>query len=134
MRKPTSALLFGIAFVLAGCASASGGNGGGSQATPAANSSVITEKQLNEFPSATAYDIVDRLHPQWLQDRNQSSFPGNAPTAIQVYLGDSQLGGVDELRNYTGSQLASIRYLDPAHAEMELGSGNTNGAIVLTQR
>lgn len=145
MGKPTSAVLLGLALVLAGCAGASAGAGSASRATPSrTNSSVITQKQLEQYPNASAYDIVERLHPQWLISRTRPDMPGAAATPIQVYLGDSRVGGVDEqyhyrggvdvLRNFTGAQLASIQYLDRAQAIRRFGQANPNGAIVLTQR
>ncbi len=137
MRKPVPALLFIIfSFVLASCASANGGHRDGA-ATPSAtgDQSLITRNDLDRFPSSTAYEIVHRLRPQWLTARGQGVLRyGATPPAVTVYLGNSELGGVEELQNFTGAQLASIEHLDAAHATMRFGAGNMSGAIVLTQR
>lgn len=133
MRKPMSALVFGIVLALAGCASAQGGGGGSvHRASPTRNSSLITQKELDQYPSQTAYSIVQRLHPEWLEYRTQGI--GSNSSSIQVYMGQSHVGGIEELRNYTGAQLGSIQYLDAAHAVMRFGTDNLNGAVVLTLR
>ncbi len=115
--------------LLAGCASANTGNRPG-QTVPM-NANVISERQLDEFPSEDAYAIVERLHPDWLMNNAQSSFGGGNPTnAVQVYIGDSEtwLGGVDVLHNYMATQLAMIYHVNAIYAN------NPNGAILLITR
>ncbi len=135
MRKPIPALLCVLVFGLAGCASASGGGGGAHAAAAVADGSVITRNDLDRFAWATAYDIVHRLHPQWLTARGQKVFSaGAAPPQVIVYLGNVRLGGIEELQRFTGAQLGSIQHLDAGRATFQFGSGHLSGAIVLKPR
>ncbi len=135
MRKLMSALVLGVAVTLTGCASAQGGGSTAQRTASNRNSSLITQAQIDESPSSTAYDIVQRLHPQWLMGRGQSSFGNGATTTeVAVYVGSSRMGGPDELRNFIGSQLASIQFLNATQATLRFGAGHVNGAIILTQR
>jgi len=127
MRKSSSALILGIALTLAGCASAPAG-------TPRPNSSIIQREQLQELSSSTAYEIVQRIHPQWLIPRGQTSFNNPRSNEVVVYLGRNRLGGPSELRGFIGSQLETIQHLDARQANTRFGSGHVGGAIILTQR
>ncbi len=128
MRKPVSVFALGLMLVLSGCASASGGN------APRSNSTIITREQLADLSSSTAYEIVQQIHPQWLIPRGQASFNNPGSNQVVVYLGSSRMGGPSELRNFIGSQLESIQFLDARQATNRLGSGHVGGAIILTQR
>ncbi len=131
MRKLSTVLALGLtlAVALAGCASAAG-----SGSTRSGTSTIITRDQLDQNASSTAYEIVQRLHPQWLIFRGETSLTNPGHSEVSVYLGSSRLGDASELRNFIGSQLESIRYLDARQATLRFGSGHVGGAIIMTQR
>ncbi len=134
MRKLTLSFVFTVALVLASCASAKG-KAATKQSDTHLSTSLITRAELDRFPSSSAYEIIQELHPQWLIGRGQKVFRnGAAPVQVSVYLGATELGGPDELRNFQASQLASIQFLDARLATLRFGAGHLNGAIVLTQR
>jgi hypothetical protein len=110
--------------------------------------SVIGAAEIAAAGVPTAYDVVQRLHPNWLVERRSKNLaeqgrivdkdPGGhvvaapgAPT-IQVYLDLANLGGVDALRQVPVGSLRSIEYLDPARATYRFGAGHTHGVILLT--
>jgi hypothetical protein len=120
---------------------------GAPSAAPAAPSrDVITLAEIREARTATVYEIVRSLRPEWLIERGTGSMrettrgtasgmaggivitqPG-IPT-VKVYYEDSYLGGVDALRELDPVMAAQIRFLDRAAATQRWGAGHLHGAI-----
>lgn len=123
-----------LAACLAGCAS------GGSSATaagarPHRDNSVITSEEMSELHLTNLYEVVQRLHPEWLSHHNAATLTtppgGNASgmTQVQIYLDNQRAGNPDVLKQIPISGALSVRYLDAAQAEVRFGNGNLYGAI-----
>jgi len=115
-----------------------------SASTPRATESApdrITSTEIEAVTGATtAYDLVRRLRPRWLQS-------GGAPASIAggrissqvllVYLDGNRLGTVEALRSLTSSGIKSMQYYDAVRAATvlrDVGSEPVSGAIVITTR
>lgn len=77
----------------------------------------------------TAYDVVERLCPLWLNDRGTHSV--EAPVDIVVYVDDVRVGGRDGLRLVSAGDLASVRRLSPTDASLRFGRGHGSGALLV---
>ncbi|MFP4227918.1 MAG: hypothetical protein ACLFTE_03725 [Salinivenus sp.] len=105
---------------LVGCVSSSGASGG--------SENVITQEEIQEVSGiSNAYNLVRRLHPQWLEKRGRSSVSN--PGDIVVYINGSRQGGPSTLEQVDVMDVENIRYLPPDEATMRHGSGHDNGAI-----
>ena len=119
---------------LVSCASA---GASGNTSIAGHNSEIIEESELAGISAQTAYQAVQRLRPQFLNDRNTTPFgtpSGQAERneALSVYLDAARLGGVDALNTIDISQVHEIRRLSPAEAMQRYGSRQMGTVIAVT--
>src|SRR5690348_3282916 len=95
------ALLLVTAATTVGCAAATSGASAG----PRRDRNTITADDLKDTQASTLYDVVQRLHPEWLVPHTQGSVGGRATsgsdTDIQVYMDTQHAGGLDVLKQFT---------------------------------
>lgn len=135
-------LFIGIAFFvvvgLQACASApSAGEG--------RNPNLITQAEIAGHDLTSAYQIVQRLRPQWLRNRGVSSFTGvvadprsgaivpAAPTT-QVYLDGTRLGTLEDLHGISAMLVLQMERLGGIEATQRFGTGHEDGVILVTTR
>lgn len=94
---------------------------------------VITREEIEErAPDAkTAYDVIQRLRPQFLRTRPSGSMQNNAPVPIKVYVDGSLRGGTYVLRDLLSHAIVSITYFDGSDATTRFGTNHENGAILV---
>lgn len=119
-----------MTLVLCGCAGGAGGSAAGAGDARAAE--VIGLEDLRELERLNALQVVQRLRPQWLRTRGVDSFV--TTNAVVVYVDDTRVGGVRELRRFLAQEVEEIRYLDSRQATTRFGVGHPSGAILLTTR
>lgn len=106
---------------------------------PTRQATLITAAEIgpirHEMP--TAYELIQRLRPQFLRSRGTTSLGGSAgsskPTALVVVDG-SPRGDLSALRQVSAMSIEEIRYLSAADASIRFGTGYTGGAILVTTR
>jgi hypothetical protein len=133
----TAAALAAISFAVSGCASSS-------TSTPRATESSpdrVTSAEIEAVTGATtAYDLVRRLRPRWLQSGGApSSIAGGriSTQVLLVYLDGNRLGSVEALRSLTSSGIKTMQYYDAVRAATvlrDVGNEPISGAIVITTR
>jgi hypothetical protein len=116
------------AAVLMACAS-------GYQGGPRASRYVITAAQIEAdggaLASATAYEVVERFHNEWLLGSPATS-PTDPPRLFPiVYVDDIRLGEAETLRSVPGGDISEIRFLDPRDADFRYGIGHRGGVIAV---
>lgn len=87
---------------------------------------VITELEIREGVAqnvGTVYDLVVRLHPQWLRSTSSQM--------VQAWQEHQRLGSVTQLRGVPLTSVSQIRYLSPSEAQGQLGMDNQGGAIMV---
>ena len=92
---------------------------------------VITPDQIREKGYRNALEAVEGLRAPWLITRPDGL---GQQREVQVYLDDSRLGGVQNLRQITASQIILIRYIDAATAINRWGVDHGQGAIMVITR
>lgn len=110
-----------VLVLLTGCYSAD------QATTESSNRSVLTSEDFGVASYRTAYAAIESLRPRWLRSRGQGSFRGSS--RVQVYVNDSRVGGVGQLRNIPLSAVESIRYIDGNAATARWGLDHEDGAI-----
>lgn len=132
-RSLTTAVVALAALVIGGCAAPSGEPG-----APRRDRNLIVAAEIEASDARNAYELVERLRPQWLNpNRGGTSLGGAGMVGIVVYHEQSRLGGVEALRNHPLGGIARIRFLDASTAAATLpgiGSGQVAGAIVIESR
>ena len=153
-----SAVVVGVSF---GCATTATSGLPGTNATVSTekgkrNSDVITTAEIDAGTYRDAYDIVQRLRPNWFTKAKATTSgslggmqvsggsggmtgvqAGSSSGGLVVYLDNHRLGGPEALRDLTPATIKSLEYMDAATATARLsGLGSTvvTGAIVATSR
>ena len=120
--------------LLVGCASSHA-------ATAKQNQNLITTEEITQSSASNAYDLIQRLRPNYLRTRGAVH---GAPSAdgtnhleavdLVVYLNENRLGGTDELRHIVTSEIREIRYYSASDATTKWGTGHSAGAIQVVSR
>jgi len=94
---------------------------------------LITAVEIEErAPDAkSAYDVVQRLRPQFLRVRASGSIQKKEPVPVQVYVDGTFRGTPYVLRDLNKDGVVEIRYLSGSDATTRFGTGHENGAIIV---
>lgn len=115
-----------LAVAATACASA----GGPAQRT---DRNVLTYEQIQETNKQNVYDVVESLRSNWLRSRGPTSLQG--PNAEpQVYLDDTRLGNVSNLRSISTAPVRYIRWFDGIAATGRWGLDHGAGVIYVSTR
>jgi hypothetical protein len=98
------------------------------------NAYAISEFELrnSSAETATAYDAIRRLRPNFLNYQAQTSVANPAPGVPVVYLNERFAGDLNLLNQLLVSQIESIRFYKPADAMIKYGTDRTGGVIAIT--
>ena len=150
-RRCTRALAHAaaISLVAAACASSPPSSSGGTPG-PRTGPNFITADEISRVNVQNAYEAVQKLRPSMLRQRQVASANGqggvgkDAPAVtgtsvsagqLVVYVDNTRLGDVDQLRGIAASSIFSVRYFSASEAQTKWGSGHPGGAIeVITKR
>jgi hypothetical protein len=121
-----------MALVLAGGPAAGCNRGAASTAAP--RDDIITAEELDAAGTASVYDVIVRGHALFLRNRGKVSINGDvAPRAI-VFLGDTEYGEIETLRNQPASRFDMVRYFTGTQASAKFGSRYSGGVIQLVPK
>jgi len=95
---------------------------------------VITTEEIDATHVTSAYEVVQRLRPQWLHNRGGPYPDPDGSVEIQVYFNGQPVGGIDALKQYSIMQVGTMRWIDPIRARGTYGPGNGRGVITVTGR
>jgi hypothetical protein len=134
MRKHTFPAVALLA-VLTACA------GAYSPSSSQTNANVISRAEIDEAGPTAAYRLIESIRRTWLQTRGPTSFrdPNDASfnsrqPSVYVYLDGTRIGGPDQLRNLSTTDIEIIEFLNATRANVRFGPGHVNGAILVTSR
>jgi hypothetical protein len=100
-----------------------------------ASSQLITEDEVEASRAPNAYEVIQRLRPNFLSYRGETSFnKQNSQPYPTVYVDGQEFGPLSSLRNIPSSQIATIRLYRSWEATTKFGSGNMGGVIAITTR
>lgn len=87
----------------------------------------ITAEEIAASRRPTAYEVVDRLRPQWLR---KDMLTGED---VVIYRDEQNLGGADKLRDMPSVEVAELLYVPHADAVKRWGSDIKGSVIVVTR-
>lgn len=96
------------------------------------NPDVITADEILATHLPTAFEVIERLRPQFLRTRGPTS--ALRDTRIIVFQDNLNLGGVEMLRQIRAADVREIRFLNSSDATTRFGSGFPAGVISVTSR
>jgi hypothetical protein len=96
---------------------------------PSSSLDVMTQAEIADSHATTAYDALERKHPQFLLSKVDL-----APTAVrEVYLNGVRLGGISELRLIPAQEVKEIRFVRAIDGGA-YGVGRSGGAILVISK
>ena len=82
--------------------------------------------------AGTAYDVLQRLRPQFFTAR-AAAFTGDADGGRPVvYIDGMRLGGIEELRSISSNMLGEVRFLSGVAASERFGRYHSGGVIAIS--
>jgi hypothetical protein len=133
-----SFLLLAAVVVLPGCASPAGGSGASQQsaARPAHGSADrITADELGTIDVQNALQAVQRLRPNFLQNRGgASSSLTQGPQDVVVYVDQTRMGGPSALAQIPITDVKEIQHLSGTDATQRYGTGHGSGVIIVIRK
>jgi hypothetical protein len=120
--------LYLIALALA-MACASGGSSSGLPARPPVDRNVITQTDLESVGSTNLYELIEKVRPNFLRSRGQSSFSSSGVEYPAVYVDGRPYGDLASLKSLITSQVSEVRYYDAPAAAAKFGTINAPGVI-----
>ncbi len=103
---------------------------------------IITQEQIRQTKSATLYDALQILAPQWLNERGKDTVECRGPAevagacvsndGIVVYVNGGRAGDLTALRDIAAYLVTSVERLGPGEATYRFGRGHTDGAILVS--
>ena len=95
---------------------------------------IITQDEIEASRGATAYDVIRKVHGNFLSYRGRTSIKDTASAMPMVFVDDQAFGPVSTLRTIPASQLAEIRLYRAWEAVIKYGTGLPGGAIAIYTR
>lgn len=100
-----------------------------------ADTTVITEAEIDSAHAVTALEVVSKLRPMFLVSRGQIELqPGSTPALPNVYVDDQFYGDATTLRTIAATTLESIKFYSASEAQYKFGRGNAAGVIGITTK
>ena len=99
-----------------------------------ANPEIISQQDVINSRGLTAYDVIRKVHANFLSYRGENSFIDRGASMPMVFLDDQVFGPVSTLRNIPAAQIAEIRLYRSWEAVLKYGSGLPAGAISIKTR
>ena len=127
-----------------GCASSSSRATASTGSRPKPSSTLITADEIARVNVLNGYEVVQKLRPAMLSQRQIASAHGQGGMAkdappikgtdvasgqVVVYMDGTRLGDVEQLRGITASSIATLRYYSASEAQTKWGSNHPAGAI-----
>lgn len=122
--------VIGIISLLAMTACSSGG--GTSTATPQTQRSsrnLITRAEIESSNVQDAYEVVQRLRPEYLREQRGNPSINSGPQYAQVYVDGVRRGGPEALRGLRPVEVEYIQFIGAADATTRWGTGHGGGVI-----
>ncbi|HMA20506.1 MAG TPA: hypothetical protein VKO87_06860, partial [Gemmatimonadaceae bacterium] len=116
-RKSWGFLVAAATLVLTACASS-----GAKPTISESSRDKVTSIEIANTEAATAYDLVNRLRPQWLRAGGTSSIGGGSiqNMVTLVYLDGHRIGTIETLRTITAAGISSMEWIPATRAAIVL--------------
>lgn len=98
-------------------------------------SQFITEEEVDASHGSTAFEVIQKLRPNFLSYRGETSFDRKKSQPYPtVYVDGVAFGPIASLRTIPATQVSTIRLYRSWEATTTFGTGNMAGVIAITTR
>jgi outer membrane cobalamin receptor len=95
---------------------------------------VITAAEIEAANANTAYDVIVKLHANYLHSRGPNSILLKQNKEPTVFLDQVEFGPINSLRTIPASNIAEIRFVSGWDAMTKYGSDHVAGVIQIYTR
>ncbi|HJP86975.1 MAG TPA: TonB-dependent receptor plug domain-containing protein [Gemmatimonadaceae bacterium] len=100
-----------------------------------ADTHIITREEIESSKAATVFDAIQKLRPNFLTYRGETSFNKKSSQPYPtVYVDGQEFGPISSLRSIPASQVETIRLYRSWEATTKYGTGNMGGVIAVATR
>ena len=100
-----------------------------------ADAQFISEDEVDASQGVTAYEVIQRLRPNFLTYRGETSLERKKSQPYpSVFVDGMEFGSVGTLRNIPALQISTIRLYRSWDAATTFGTGKMAGVIAITTR
>jgi hypothetical protein len=96
------------------------------------NPNLISLEEIQASTATNLHDLVSSARPAWLRTRSGVGGSAGPDEGVMIYLNQSRMGGIGELRQMELAGVTSLTFVDPAAATQRWGTGHARGAIVVS--
>ena len=100
------------------------------------NRNTITYEEIttSSTGNASAYDLIQRLRPEYFRSRGPSSLSNTTPVTAVVYVDEVRYGEIQSLRALNSAHIREVHYINASDATTRFGTDHVGGAILITTR
>jgi len=95
---------------------------------------IITADEIQAANVSTAYDVISKLHANYLASRGPNSILLKQLKEPTVYVDNVEYGSIASLRNIPAQNCAEIRFIEGWDAMTKYGSDHVAGVIQIYTR
>lgn len=122
------------ALLVATTACASAGSASGATST---NRSVITDAEIPASGTESAYELIQRLRPEYLRTKPTQTYVGatsNDAPPPALFFNGQRIGGLEDLHGIPAPSLSMIRYYSIEEGKRKFGMQYGGGVIEIKYR
>ncbi len=108
-----------------------GGCGSGETSKSSSSRDIITLEEIRSINAINAFEVVERLRPNFFTSRGPQSILLSQQNVPVVYLNGARYGTVESLTSIRAEQLKEIRLYRPSDASATYGPDHTGGVIAV---
>jgi hypothetical protein len=95
---------------------------------------VITAPELGRSRTASSYDLIRRVRPEWLRIRQSGSVLLFAERKPLVAIDNTLVGGIEVLRAIPTAEVARMEFVGAREAATKYGAGFGNGIVLVEKQ
>jgi hypothetical protein len=98
------------------------------------NPNVITFEEIDSASEATIYDVIVKLHAEYLRDRGPTSISSSSRDVAVVFLNQQEYGALSTLGDFQAHDIEEVRFFPWHDAVTKFGRKYSGGVIQLITR
>ncbi len=98
------------------------------------NPNVITYEEIDSSGEANIYDVIAKLHAEYLRDRGPTSAVSGKRDIAVVFLNEQEYGAIGTLSSFQAHDIEEVRYFSGPDAVTKFGRRYGGGVIQLITR
>ena len=127
MKNPIRVIRLLLIFAVTGCALHH-------TSTAAQHPNVITYEEIDSSGESNIYDVIVKLHAEYLRDRGPTSAVSDTRDVAVVFVNQQEYGAIGTLSSFQARDIAEVRYYSGTDAVTKFGRRYGGGVIQLITR